>query len=204
MIGDFGCCTDPYDESQGLVEIIEDELSSYRGTLKHPLWMLRQESGDLICVEIRDHASIILPDPCVDPEDDHPQSCGAAPTKCPRTDSLRTARSPLSLRSTAAPAHIGTKGYPLRYSGGASSVLGDRQCAGFPAARRFRVECGALAQIRSGHCADVDTPFAGYALGVCLVQSWGRRDHDFASSASLIAQSLSADSSLQAWASTAW
>ena len=162
MIGDFGCCTDPYDESQGLVEIIEDELSSYRGTLKHPLWMLRQESGDLICVEIRDHASTILPDPCVDPEDDHPQSCGAAPTKCPRTDGLGTARSPLSLRSAAAPAHIGTKGYPLRYSGGASSALGDRQCARFPQERRFRGESGALAHIRRGHCTEVATPFAGY------------------------------------------
>ena len=35
------------------------------------------------------------------------------PTKCPRTDGLGTARSPLSLRNTATPTHIGTYGLPV-------------------------------------------------------------------------------------------
>ena len=62
------------------------------------------------------------------------------------------------------PAHIGTKAYPLRYSGGVTSALGDRQCARFPQERRFRGESGALAHIRRGHCTEVDTPFGTYGL----------------------------------------
>jgi hypothetical protein len=60
--------------------------------------------------------------------------------------------------------HIAGKTYPLRYSGGATSILGGRQRARFPQNPRFRVENGTLAHMRSGNCTEVDTPLAGHAL----------------------------------------
>jgi hypothetical protein len=62
MIGDFGCCTNPYDKSQGLIEVIKDEFSLYRGILQRPLRMLRQEAIYLIGVEIRNHVPTVVPD----------------------------------------------------------------------------------------------------------------------------------------------
>jgi hypothetical protein len=86
MIGDFGCCTDSYDKSQGLVEVIEYELSPYRDTVKRPLWMIRQKAGYLVCADIRGHAPTIASDPRVVPEDDHTRSSETVFSKCPRTE----------------------------------------------------------------------------------------------------------------------
>ncbi len=67
--------------------------------------------------------------------------------------------------------HMCRKAYPLRYSGGTTSALGDRQRPRFPQKQRSKLESGALAHIRRGHCTEVDTPFAGYACKFLSVGS---------------------------------